>query len=134
MPKNNGYIHKQGLVYKNRFHVVFCPKYRRRCLTGDIEKRLRELIYEIAEKNDIEIHSLEIMPDHVHMFIEFDPRIALHKAITVIKGSTSRTLREEFPSLVTRLPSLWTRNYFSCSIGDISDEAIKDYISSQQKN
>lgn len=134
MPEKDCYTHKKGLVYKNQFHVIFCPKYRRRCLTGEIEARLRELLYEIAEENEIEIKSLEIMPDHVHMFIDFDPRIALHKVMCTFKGKTSRILREEFPSLKRRLPSLWTRNYFSCSIGHINEEAIQKYIESQKKN
>ena len=121
----NEYTHKKGIVYKNQFHIIFCPKYRRKVLVNGIDIRLKEILYDIAKQKNIEIKALEIMPDHVHMFIEFDPRLMLHKIIKDFKGISSRILREEFPSLKTRLPNMWTRSYFSCSIGHISEETIK---------
>lgn len=72
------------------------------------------------------------MPDHVHMFIESDPRLMLHKIIKDFKGVSSRILKEEFPSLKTRLPNMWTRSYFSCSIGHISEDTINQYIENQK--
>lgn len=126
------YTHKKGIVYKNQFHIVFCPKYRRKVLVGNIETRLKDVLYEIAEEKEIEIKALEIMPDHVHMFIEFDPRLLLHKIIKDFKGVSSRVLRDEFPELKSRLPSLWTRSYFSCTVGHISEETIQQYIENQK--
>ena len=126
------YTHKKGIVYKNQFHIIFCPKYRRKVLTDGIDIRLKEILYDIAKQKNVEIKALEIMPDHVHMFIEFDPRLTLHKIIKDFKGISSRILREEFPSLKTRLPNMWTRSYFSCSTGHISEETIKQYIESQK--
>ncbi|MBM6822176.1 IS200/IS605 family transposase [Fusobacterium mortiferum] len=128
----NEYTHKKGIVYKNQFHIIFCPKYRRKVLVNGIDIRLKEILYDIAKQKNIEIKALEIMPDHVHMFIEFDPRLMLHKIIKDFKGISSRILREEFPSLKTRLPNMWTRSYFSCSIGHISEETIKQYIENQK--
>ena len=122
------YIHKQGLVYKNQFHVVFCPKYRRPVLVDGVDVRLKEILLEKAAELDVKILSMEIMPDHVHLFISFDPRLMLHKIIKILKGSSSRILREEFPSLKSRLPSLWTRSYFSCSVGHIGEAAVRRYI------
>ena len=127
------YIHKQGLVYKNQFHVVFCPKYRRPVLVDGVDVRLKEILLEKAAELDVKILSMEIMPDHVHLFISFDPRLMLHKIIKILKGSSSRILREEFPSLKSRLPSLWTRSYFSCSVGHIGEAAVRRYIE-EQKN
>ena len=69
---NNKYTHKKGIVYLNQYHIVFCPKYRRKVLVGDIERDLRQILYDIAKEKDVEIKALEIMPDHVHMFISFD--------------------------------------------------------------
>lgn len=132
MPKNDEYTHKNGIVYKNQFHVIFCPKYRRKVLTNGIDVRLKEILYQIAGENDVEIKSLEIMPDHVHMFIEFDPRLTLHKIVKQFKGTSSHILRKEFPSLVRRLPCLWTKSYFSCSIGHISEDTIRKYIENQK--
>lgn len=127
------YIHKQGLVYKNQFHVVFCPKYHRPVLVDGVDVRLKEILLEKAAELDVKILSMEIMPDHVHLFISFDPRLMLHKIIKILKGSSSRILREEFPSLKSRLPSLWTRSYFSCSVGHIGEAAVRRYIE-EQKN
>ena len=132
MAENDGYVHKKGLVYKNQYHIIFCPKYRRNVLINDIDKRLNEILYDIAEEIDVEIKALEVMPDHVCMFIEFDPRINLHNVVKRLKGRSSHILREEYPSLKKKLPSLWTRGYFSCTIGHISEETIKQYVESQK--
>ena len=129
----NEYTHKNGIVYKNQFHIIFSPKYRKPVLTGNVEKRLKEIFYDEADKMEVEIKALEIMPDHVHMFIEFDPRLMLHKVVKQFKGKSSHILREEFPFLKSSMPSLWTRNYLSCSVGHISEDVIKAYIESQQR-
>ena len=128
----NKYTHKRGLVYKNQFHIIFCPKYRRRVLIDGVDVRLREILYEVANKHDAEIKALEIMPDYVHMFLDIDPRVALHKIIREFKGVSSHTLREEFPWLKSRIPTLWTRSYFSCTVGHISEDVIKKYIKDQK--
>ena len=127
------YVHKQGLVYKNQFHVIFCPKYRRPVLVDGVDIRLKEILLEKAAELDVRILSMEIMPDHVHLFISFDPRLMLHKIIKILKGASARILREEFPSLKSRLPSMWTRGYFSCSVGHIGEAAVRRYIE-EQKN
>lgn len=126
------YVHKKGIVYKNQFHVIFCPKYRRKVLVNGVEIRLREILNEEADNLGVEIKALEIMPDHVHIFIECDPRIALHKVIKQFKGVSSRKLRNEYPWLKSRIPSLWTRSYFSCTVGHINENAIIQYIENQK--
>ena len=127
------YVHKQGLVYKNQFHVIFCPKYRRRVLVDGVDVRLKGILLEKAAELDVKIMSMEVMPDHVHLFISFDPRLMLHKIIKVFKGTSSSILRKEFPWLKSRLPCLWTRSYFSCSVGHIGEAAVRRYIE-EQKN
>lgn len=129
---SDDYTHKKGIVYKNQLHIIFCPKYRRKVLVSGVDERLKEILFEIAKTKDVEIKALEIMPDHVHIFIDFDPRLTLHKIVKDFKGISSRILREEFPHLKSRLPSLWTRSYFACSIGHISEETIKRYIENQK--
>jgi len=129
---NDKYIHKEGIVYLNQYHIIFCPKYRRKVLTGDIEKDLRQIFDEVAKEKDVEIKALEIMPDHVHMFISFDPRQPLHKLIKLFKGKSSKILRDKYPKLKSRIPSLWTRSYFCCTIGNISKETIQKYIENQK--
>ena len=129
----NEFIHKNGIVYKNQFHIIFSPKYRKPVLTGEVEKRLKEILYEEAKQMNVDIKTLEIMPDHVHMFIEFDPRLMLHKVVKQFKGKSSHILREEFPFLKSSMPSLWTRSYFSCSVGHINVDSITKYIESQKR-
>ncbi|GAA0285345.1 putative transposase [Gracilibacillus halotolerans] len=126
------YIHKKGIVYLNQYHIIFCPKYRRKVLVGDIEKDLKKILYEVAEENDIEIKALEIMPDHVHIFISFDPRQHIHSLVQKFKGKSSRILREKYPKLKSKIPSLWTRSYFCCTVGHISEETIVKYIEDQK--
>ena len=128
----DGYTHKKGIVFKNQYHVVFCPKYRRSVLTEEIEGRLKEILLLKAQEMDVSIEAMEVMPNHVHLFLSFDPRLGIHKVITALKGTTSRLLREEFPSLKSRLPSLWTRSYFCCTVGHISEAAVKSYIEEQK--
>ena len=129
---SNGYTHKDGIVYKNQFHIVFCPKYRRAVLTGAIEVRLKEIVNDVCNEKGVHLKAIEVMPDHVHLFIDFDPRIMLHKVIKDIKGRSARLLRDEFPSLKSRMPNMWTRSYFCCSIGHISEETIQAYIENQK--
>lgn len=93
------YVHKKGIVYKNQFHVVFCPKYRRKVLVDGVEARLREILNEEADSLGVETKALEVMPGHVHIFIECGPRIVLHKVIKQFKGVSSRKLRNEYPWL-----------------------------------
>lgn len=130
--KSDGYIHKEGLVYKNQFHVIFCPKYRRKVLVNGIDERLKEILPEEAAKLQAEILSLEVMPDHVHLFLTCDPRLLLHRIIKQLKGASARRLRMEFPELKSRLPCLWTRSYFCCTVGHISEATIRRYIEMQK--
>ena len=130
--KADEYIHKEGLVYKNQFHVIFCPKYRRKVLVNGIDERLREILPEEATKLQAEILSIEVMPDHVHLFLSCDPRILLHRVIKQLKGASARRLRIEFPELQSRLPCMWTRSYFCCTVGHISEATIRRYIEMQK--
>jgi putative transposase len=114
------------------YHFAWCPKYRRAVLVGRIKERLEELIRMKAKDLDCEILALEIMPDHVHLFIQGNPKISPNSIIGQIKGFTSRMLRKEFKELRTRLPTLWTRSYFVSTHGHISDKLIQKYIEEQK--
>lgn len=115
------------------YHFVWCPKYRRKVIAGKVEARLKDIISSIAGENKWEIIALETMPDHVHLFIRTNPQVAPNNIIARIKGVTSRLLREEFPDLKRRLPTLWTRSYFVSTHGHVSSEAIKKYVEEQKK-
>ena len=126
------YLENDGLIFKNQFHVVFCPKYKRPVLKEGIAKRLSDILYAEAQKMRVHILSLDIQPDHVHMSISFDPRLSLHKVIKQFKAVSSHILREEFPELVSKLPSLWTRSYLSSTDEVLDDILIKEYLNSQR--
>ncbi|MDJ0716187.1 MAG: IS200/IS605 family transposase [Prochloraceae cyanobacterium] len=128
------YKSNNNIVYSCKYHVVFCPKYRRSVLKNGVDTRLKEIIYETANDMECEILELEIMPDHVHILIEVDPQFGVHKAIKRIKGRSSRFLRQEFPWLKSRLPSLWTNSYFVSTVGGAPIEVVKKYIENQKWN
>ncbi|WP_414587163.1 IS200/IS605 family transposase [Scytonema sp. PCC 10023] len=122
-----------NIVYSCKYHVIFCPKYRRKVLVNAVASRLKELIAQIAIEIKVEILEMEIMPDHVHLLIEVDPQFGVHKAVKRFKGATSRYLRLEFPELKSRLPSLWTNSYFVSTVGGAPLDVIKMYIQNQKE-
>lgn len=123
----------RNVVYDCKFHVVWCPKYRRKVLKDQIEERLDVLIRETIEKYKSELIALEIMPDHVHLLVGVDPQFGIHRLVKNVKGRTSRYLREEFPRLKTQMPSLWTNSYFVSTVGGSPLSVIKQYIEAQKK-
>ena len=115
------------------YQVVWCPKYRRKVLTDGIDERLKQLIAEGCQQCDARVEGLEVMPDHVHLLVNVDPQFGIHRLIKALKGRSSRILRQEYPSLCTRLPSLWTNSYFVATTGGAPIEVIKYYIQEQKR-
>lgn len=126
------YKSNNNVVYSCKYHVVFCPKYRRPVLVDGVDSRLEELIAEVAANLRFDVIEQEIMPDHVHLLLEVDPQFGIHKAVKRIKGYSSNVLRTEFPWLKKRIPSLWTNSYFVSTLGGAPLAAIKRYIESQK--
>ena len=122
------YKSNSNVVYSCKYHVIWCPKYRRPVIQGGVDTRLKEIIHDVAGDHRAEILELETMPDHVHLLVEVDPQHGIHKLVKAIKGRSSRLLRSEFPSLKSRLPTLWTNSYFCCTVGGAPLEVIKQYI------
>ena len=129
---NRVYHSNRNIVYSCEYHIVFCPKYRRKVLVNGVNVRLKELIQSIAAENHFEVIEMEIMPDHVHLLLEVDPQFGIHKAVKTIKGKTSRILRQEFHWLTTKLPTLWTNSYFCSTVGGAPRGIVKQYIDSQK--
>ena len=122
-----------GSVSNLNYHFVWCPKYRKPVLVDGVAKRLKALLYEKAEALGVKVGGLEIMPDHVHMFITASPTDAPQHFINQFKGYTSRVLRQEFRHLRSRLPCLWSRSYYVGAAGNISADVIQRYIESQKE-
>lgn len=130
--KLQGYKSNNNVVYSSKWHVVWCPKYRRPVLQDEIAARLEQLLRETCEKYEAEIIAVEIMPDHVHLLVEVDPQFGIHRLVKNLKGASSRFLRQEFPLLKSRLPTLWTNSYFCSSVGGAPLSVIKQYVENQK--
>lgn len=113
------------------YHIVWTPKRRKAVLVGGIEKRLRDIIWDVCKEKEWAIIALEIMPDHVHLFVNVAPNCAPHQVVKAVKGRSSRFLRQEFPQLL-KLPSLWTHSYFVSTSGNVSNETVRRYIENQK--
>ena len=124
--------HNNNVVFDCKFHVVWCPKYRRKILKDGIDKRLREIIFDVCRECEAIIIETEIMPDHVHLLVDVDPQFGIHRLVKLIKGRSSRLLRQEFRECRTRLPSLWTNSYFVSTVGGAPLAIVKQYIENQK--
>ena len=129
---NKQYESDGSIIYSCQYHVIFCPKYRRKVLTPSIASRLKILLDNKQEEYQYTILDAEIMPDHVHLLISVNPKVGIYTVISKIKGYTSYTLREEFPELKTKLPTLWTRSRFISSVGAVTLDVVKRYIEQQK--
>jgi putative transposase len=121
-----------NIAFQCAYDVVWCPKYRRKVIGGRMEQRLREIIVEVIAEKGGWLIELETMADHVHLVVEVDPQFGIHKMVKAIKGRSSRVLREEFPWLKSKLPSLWTNSYFVATVGGAPLSVIKRYVQTQK--
>ena len=126
------YKSKSNIVYSCKYHVVWCPKYRRKVLVGEVESRFKEILIQACDEVRVEIIEMEVMPDHVHLLLGVDPQYGIHKVVKMLKGRTSKILRSEFKRIKSRLPSLWTNSYFVSTVGGAPLEVIKQYIEQQK--
>jgi putative transposase len=101
-------------------------------LIHNVDVRLKEIIISVGDEFGAEIIELEVMPDHVHLLVDCDPQFGIDKLIRYMKGRSSRLLRQEFPWLKSRLPTLWTNSYFVSTVGGAPLATIKKYIQDQK--
>ena len=127
-------------MYSCKYHIVWCPKYRRKVWIDQIAERLKSILREVAAEHQAVVLELEVMPDHgsvllnhyVHLLCEVDPQFGIHRLVRQMKGRSSRLLRQEFSTLRSRLPTLWTNSYFVSSCGGAPLAVIKQYIENQK--
>ena len=132
--KNARYHHSAGSVSSLHYHIVWCPKYRRKVLCSPIAEALDALIREKSTELDLTIRSLSIQPDHVHIFLTAPPTEPIPRIVNQLKGYSARMLRQRFASLRSRLPCMWSRSYYVGSVGNISAEAVERYIADQPRD
>lgn len=126
------YAKNAGAIFSLKVHLVWCPKYRRKVLVNGVDERLKTLLMEKSQERGFVIHAMEVMPDHVHLFLEHDPTYGVAEIVNRLKGYTSRILRSEFPCLRSRIPTLWSRSYFAGSVGSVTATAVQKYIEDQK--
>ena len=111
---------------------VWRPNYRRRVLFNSVDTRLKEIIHPIAQEFRATVIELEVMPYPLHLLCEVDPQFCIHRLVRYLKGRSSRLLRQEFPWLRSRLPTLWTNWYFVATVGGAPLSVIKPSIQNRK--
>ncbi|MFD3506307.1 IS200/IS605 family transposase [Nocardia sp. NPDC058666] len=120
------------VVYRCIYDVIWCPKYRRPVISGPVEQRLAQIVEEVCAERAGSIVRLETMPDQVHLRVGCDPQYGIHRLVKQIKSRSSRLLRDEFPTLKSRLPTLWTNSYFVATVGGATPEEAAHYVENQR--
>ena len=131
---NNQYRTTETTVYCCRYHIIFCPKYRRKVLREPIAERFKDIVLSMQEEQNFYVIEMGVMPDHVHLLLDIDPTIGVNVVVSRIKGKTAHILTREFPELRRKLPTLWTRSKFIATVGSVSLDVVKKYIEDQKTN
>lgn len=123
-------------VYVINYHLVWIQRYRKKVLIGKIAERLKELLSEIASQYGFQIVAVEVMPDHVHLFVSAPPKFAPAEIVRLFKGITSRRLMQEFAYLRRQYwgdkATVWAESYYVGTVGHVSAETIQRYIENQK--
>lgn len=134
--ENDKYYSSEHLVFRCSYHIVICPKYRHKILTGKISDRLKEICIEVSKAYDFIIEDIETDKDHIHMIITCNPRFSICKCVSLIKQITAHKLFEEFPYIKRNKlwgGKFWSRSTFITTVGSVSLEVVKKYIENQGK-
>lgn len=127
----NRYRRTSTTVSLVNYHIVFCPKFRRRLFDiPGFENRFKDSVFEICKRNGFIILAMECHHDHVHLFLNALPKYSPADIVRIIKTNTSKAMREYYPNLIRSC--LWTRSYFVSTAGDVSPEIITKYIETQK--
>ena len=132
--KSDRFIHSNNCVYNIAYHIIWCPKYRRKILINQVKDRLIDILKIKSKELKIILDTFEIMPDHIHLFIKSTPNIPIYIILKHFKGYSSKILRNEFKHLKTNFRNgLWSPSYFIETIGCINENTIRRYIENQTK-
>ena len=130
-PKDYEYRRAEGSVSSLNYHFVFVPKRRKAVLIKNVAERMQSIIFELVNEHGWKLIALEIMPDHVHCFLNVPPHESPSDIARWIKGRSSHHLRAEFSEL-KKMPCMWSPSYFVASTGQVSTEIVKQYIENQR--
>jgi len=118
-------------VYEAKYHLVWCPKYRKKILADEMRARVKELFFEIASHFDFEIDRCEVSEDHIHILISFPPRYSVSKVVGILKSISGSKIFKEFPKVRKKLwgGHFWEQGYFYRTVGEqVTDDVIRKYI------
>jgi putative transposase len=123
-------------VYNLNYHIVFCPKYRRSILAGSVENDLALIFGTICESNNWKLMAMEIMEDHVHLFVSAPPITSPATIVKLLKGVSARQLYLKHPELKKQLwkGHIWSSGYYIGTAGTVSANSIREYIRGQEKH
>ena len=122
-------------VYDAKYHLVWAPKYRKWILRDDIQRRVGEIFREIAANHDVEIDTMEIAKDHVHLFVSFPPRESIAQVVGKFKSISASVIFREYPEVKRELwgGHFWQVGYFARTVGDaVTTDVIRRYIEYHQ--
>ena len=132
----NNYQSLNHCKFLIQYHLIWCPKFRYNVLTENIEAELKEILYNIADRYGYEIKEMEVMPDHIHLFVSTQPTVAATDVVRTLKSISAIELfkrNERLKNFYGRCGSLWSKGYFASTVGKISEETVKKYIQDQKK-
>lgn len=124
-------------TYQAWYHIVWIPKFRMPLLGGAVAFRTKEILEGIALRYGFQIEELEVMDDHIHLFVSFPPQISIATAVGIFKGVSARRLNQEFPKMEKRVwgAPIWARGYFASTVNDrTTKQQVKRYIQNQKKS
>jgi putative transposase len=134
MQDQERFTYARTVVYNANYHLVWSVKYRRKVLVNGVDDRLKDVLHEIAQDKGFIIQSLEVMPDHVHVFVSGHPKYSASYMYKMLKGISARRLLLDFPALQQQLwkGHLWNPSTYVETIGHVSEETVKGYIEDQK--
>lgn len=134
MEKDNEIRHGRHCVFKMHVHLVFVAKYRRKVFDGDAIDQMRRIFAKVCEDMEASLVEMDGKDNHVHLLVEYPPKLAVSVLVNSLKGVSSRLLRKERPALKKRYWKnvLWSPSYFASSCGGAPISIIKQYIEQQE--
>lgn len=118
-----------------QYHIIWCPKFRFNVLKNGIDESLKSILFKISDRYGYEIKEIEVMPDHIHIFISTKPTVAPSDVVRTLKSISAIELFKQYPELkkfYSRCGSLWSKGYFTSSVGNVSEETVRRYIQEQK--
>ena len=121
--------------WKCQYHIVFIPKYRRKKMYGRVKNDMREILKTLCGYKRVEIVEGAVCKDHVHLCLSIPPKLSVSEFMGYLKGKSALMIFDKHPDMGSKWNRhFWARGYYVCTIGNITEDAIKNYIKEQQES